>query len=765
MALAVALSSHAVTLTWTNTSGGAWSTTANWSPNQVPGSSDTAVITNTGNYTVTLNDSVSVAEIILGASGGSSTQTLSWTGGTLSECAVAVAPQGVLHLEGAGWKLLRHCTVNNAGTILWTGAGGLQAEFTGADKSVLITNLPGALFEIQTDATYWHHDGGSVNPTDRIHNAGVLRKTGGTGTNLFASQVQFVNAGVVELQQGAFEFPNGFVCDGTLDLAAGTQIHLGGGTFRFGAASTKTGTGRLLVDAGDLTLMGTVPSLTWTGGRLADSDFTVASDAVLSLEGGNTKTLLGSTLRNAGTVLWSGTGGLRAEIDGFRLNVAFTNLPGGVFEIQTDAAYGHYDGGTLGWTDRFHNAGLLRKVAGAGTTTFSSQVAFVNTGTIQVQQGSIVFPAFRNDGSLIVQTGASATFPLGFVNNGIFSLHSGMVVNLAGGTFTFGPDSQLIGGGSLVIPSGDVTLLGTVPSCSWTGGRLVESDLTVATNAVLSIGGSDTKVLLHSTLNNAGTVIWSGTGALRAEFSGSDKSVLVTNLPGAVFEMQSDAPYTHYDGGSLRWTDRFHNAGTLRKTGGTGTSTFDSHVGVVNTGFVDIQTGTFSVGDTSAQVGGILNFGITSPTVFGKLTVPSSASVRGVIRAMLNSPSGLSVGDQFPVLNDGLPLPNAVVFAGRNLGGDFVYDPVLSDNALTLVLRAATHPTPPVISLSYAPQLPAFVLMEGQAGLGQRLEASTDLSGWTWLETNNALAGVSEFIDSEAPNHPRRFYRGQEVGP
>ena len=763
--LAFSLTANAATVVWTNTAGGNWTAAANWSPNQVPGSSDTAMITNAGTYTVALGDDVTVAGIMLGASSGSSTQTLSWTGGTLSECDVAVSPQGILRLEGAGWKLLRHCIVNNAGTFLWTGTGGIQAEFTGSDKSVLVTNLPGALFEIQTDATYWHHDGGSINPTDRIHNAGTLRKTGGTGTNLFASQVQFINTGRVELQEGAFAFPNGFRHDGALDLAPGTLIHLRGGTSYFGAACTKTGAGRLLVDSNDLTLMGTVPSLTWTGGRLADSDFTVASGAVLSLEGGNTKTLLGSTMRNAGTILWSGTGGLLAEIDGNRLKVAFTNLPGGVFEIQTDAAYSHYDGGTLGWTDHFHNAGLLRKVAGAGTTTFASHVAFVNTGTVQVEQGSIVFPVFRNDGSLIVQTGASATFPLGFVNNGVFDLHSGMVVNLAGGTFTFGPASQLIGGGSLVIPNGDVTLLGTVPSFSWTGGRLVESDLTVATNAVLSIGGADLKVLLHSTLNNAGTVIWSGTGALRAEFTGTDRSVLVTNLPGAVFEMQSDAPYTHYDGGSLGWTDHFHNAGTLRKTGGTGTSAFDSHVAVISTGFIDVQTGTLDFAGAINQIGGRVNFGISSPTVFGRVNLASQASIRAIVSAALNNPSGLVAGNQFAVLNRGSrPLGN-VVFAGRNLGGGFVYDPAIGSSALTLVLRAATHPTPPVISLSYAPQLPAFVLMEGTVGPSYRLQASTDLTTWTSLETNAAPAGAWEFSDPDAPSFGQRFYQGVEVGP
>ena len=43
---------HAATVTWTNTAGGNWAAAANWSPNQIPGSADQAVITTAGNYTV-----------------------------------------------------------------------------------------------------------------------------------------------------------------------------------------------------------------------------------------------------------------------------------------------------------------------------------------------------------------------------------------------------------------------------------------------------------------------------------------------------------------------------------------------------------------------------------------------------------------------------------------------------------------------------------------------------------------------------------------
>jgi hypothetical protein len=61
---------HASSLVWTNTAGGNWSSAANWNPNQVPAATDDAVITNAGNYTVTLDANATINRLILGGNGG-----------------------------------------------------------------------------------------------------------------------------------------------------------------------------------------------------------------------------------------------------------------------------------------------------------------------------------------------------------------------------------------------------------------------------------------------------------------------------------------------------------------------------------------------------------------------------------------------------------------------------------------------------------------------------------------------------------------------
>lgn len=66
----VALPARAERVVWINTNGGNWSVAANWSPNQVPGASDDAVITNDGTYTVVLNVKAAPGSLTLGGAMG-----------------------------------------------------------------------------------------------------------------------------------------------------------------------------------------------------------------------------------------------------------------------------------------------------------------------------------------------------------------------------------------------------------------------------------------------------------------------------------------------------------------------------------------------------------------------------------------------------------------------------------------------------------------------------------------------------------------------
>ena len=143
----------------------------------------------------------------------------------------------------------------------------------------------------------------------------------------------------------------------------------------------------------------------------------------------------------------------------------------------------------------FHNAGTLRKSAGAGTNSIDSHLAFINHGTVELQQGGLQFPN-------------------GFNSSGTFDLAANTVVNLDGGTFTFGTTSLKTGAGQLLVDGGDVVLNGTVPGLAGRAGAWWAAALPWRTNGVMASAGRPTSCSCASTFNNAGTVTWSGSGQL-----------------------------------------------------------------------------------------------------------------------------------------------------------------------------------------------------------------------------------------------------------
>ena len=442
--------SRAATVIWTNASGGSWLTPGNWNPNRVPdGLTDNAVITNSGTYTVNLGSGLAIASITLGAAGGTGVQTLSWSGGMLSDCSLTIAANGVLNLNGSTDKTLRRCQVNNAGAIAWSGTGQLIGAVDGPGQSVLMTNLAGGLFDIQNDSAVGASDPGYGFGAYVFHNAGTLRKSAGPGVTTFPSQCAFVNSGSILIEQGtivfpgfqndgsltvqpgsAVSFPLGFVNNGTFNLNGDALANSTGGVCSFGPASHLTGSGQWMIPSGDVTLTGPIPSLNWTGGRLVGSTFTVVSNAVLSISGAATKTLLRSKLSNAGTVRWTGTGQLIGTMDYYNQAVLITNQVGALFDIQTDTTLGYAETGH-GLLYVFHNAGSLRKSASTGTNTFHAALGFINTGAVELQQGGLAFPN-------------------GFNSSGTFNLAAGTAINLDGGTFSFGASSGKTGAGQLL---------------------------------------------------------------------------------------------------------------------------------------------------------------------------------------------------------------------------------------------------------------------------------------------------------------------------
>src|SRR5215831_17073628 len=104
---------RAATLNWTNTAGGDWTVAENWEPNQGPQSGDTATITNSGNYTVTVTNSAAVDSVQLGNGGSGPALTLA---GSYLACSGTVSVQAGATL-GISQAMLQAGEVDMAGSM------------------------------------------------------------------------------------------------------------------------------------------------------------------------------------------------------------------------------------------------------------------------------------------------------------------------------------------------------------------------------------------------------------------------------------------------------------------------------------------------------------------------------------------------------------------------------------------------------------------------------------------------------------------------
>src|SRR5262249_50323412 len=130
-----------------------------------------------------------------------------------------------------------------------------------------------------------------------------------------------------------------------------------------------------LTGTGDVTVTG---PLSWTGGTMSGSGHTRAQGG-MTLSGSDYKYLDGRTLDNSGTATWAGSGLI------YTYNRAvWNNLPGSTLDAQSDTTF-FFSG--IGALATFNNQGTFKKSVGSGTT--SVEVVFNNSGTLDVQSGTV----------------------------------------------------------------------------------------------------------------------------------------------------------------------------------------------------------------------------------------------------------------------------------------------------------------------------------------------------------------------------------------
>lgn len=457
----------------------------------------------------TLNGAFTSANLVLGGGTVSGTGSLAggslyWTGGTLSgPGTLAINSLGSLQISGPDPKIITGGFVlNNQGTTtLLTGS----ASVHGAAGAIIQNS---GTFDLAGDVGLLNGFSGTA---PSFQNTGNLLKSAGGGVSPF----EFVlpNSGTVEVQSGILQLTGGGSNSSVWTAGVAGTLSLNAGSFSLQGGATLAGAGVVAVNGAVLSVTGspTVSGLlalgsgqvtgggnlvvnhvmNWTGGSLSGTGMvTIAASGQLNLSGGSTKAILQRALVNQGTMTWGGPSDIVAS-----LGAVITNT--GSLTIMNDQVMAN---GGVGAMPTLYNPGTIVKTASTGTTVIN--IAWVNTGVVAVNSGSI-----RSGASMAMNAGTSAP--------------GGGALILDGGVYTLGGD---VSATNLVFVSGTLSGSGQINGVlHWAGGCIQGSAgpaadaLHIPAGSTLSLEGNAGKCV-SGLLNvkNDGTILASGDGSLIA---------------------------------------------------------------------------------------------------------------------------------------------------------------------------------------------------------------------------------------------------------
>ncbi len=564
---------------------------------------------------------VNLVGVLAGTGTLAATGSLSWTRGWMEGSGTTtIGAQATLMVEDAMTtephdKYLVGRTLDNQGTITWTGTGALRLS-----GGATVSNAVNALVDVQSNVSMLVDSG----PASFV-NGGLFTKSAGGGTAATFISVPFTNTGTVRVQAGRLDMSA--VLNNSV-LPGGTYLVQSKLTFS-GAVNWMNGA-TLVVDGPSAQVAPSFAGNTASGvlNIRDNATYTPAMDfdnqGLATVEDTSTFTLSQTTWNNGGVFRWTASKNLL-----FAFGAAFVNQVGGLFDAQQDATVVNGNGG-----GSFTNAGTVRKSGGNGTSTIG--VPFDNAGGIfDIQSGTF------NLGGGGAWSGASTA--------------AAGIVNLTGGTFTASDGWTMAGAGLIRVNGGTLTLSGNVSAQSleltagtlngtgtllpvsaweWSGGSV---NGTLTNEGTLTITGTSQHNFSGGTFTNTRTVVWAGTGSGNLLFAFGAAFV---NQVGGLFDAQQDATVVNGNGGGS-----FTNAGTVRKSGGNGTSTIG--VAFSNTGTLDVRSGAISLTSTVAQVSGNI---LTGGTWY--VGANSTLSLSGTITTNQGNVTLDGIGSQFAALNN-----------------------------------------------------------------------------------------------------------------
>ncbi len=633
LSFGVASVAGAATITWNNAAGGNWNTAANWSPAQVPGAADDAVIALAGTYTVTLDVNPSVNSLALG--GASGTQTLDFGNHTLTLAAASsVGANGALRLAGA--TLAGAGSLAMAGSLTALGSSTVSNPLTTAATSLIRVSGNGTNGTATLTVANGFTNNGTIELTNTVASWGVaLNVTAGTLTNAPGRSI----ATLAGAGGGARTLGLTLDNQGTLDIGVATTLAK--------PSAVHTSSGSINLTGGDLaiTQSGTTPSFTTTG------SITVPASRTLTVTNGTFNL-------NAGTITGGGAWTTSNVTVNFAVPFTLTSLLftpsastlNGPGLLTVDAGQSQAfaattvnapltNNGTLVWLGTSNQNGALTTGAGStlrisgngsnGTATLTVANGFTNNGTIEltnttlswgvalnVTAGTLTNAPGRSIATLAGAGGGARTLGLTLDNQG--TLDIGVATTLAK------PSAVHTSSGSINLTGGDlaITQSGTTPSFTTTGSITVPASRTLTvTNGTFNLnagtitgGGAWTTsnvtvnfavpFTLTSLLFTPSASTLNGPGLLTVD-AGQSQTFAATTV---------NAPLTN--NGTLVWLGTSNQNGALTTgagstlrisgNGSNGTATLTVANGFTNNGTIELTNTTLSWGATLNVTAGTL---------------------------------------------------------------------------------------------------------------------------------------------------------------
>jgi len=431
------LLAHSATITWVNTAGGNWSDAANWSPNQVPTNTDTALITTPGTYTVNLDVPGVVTNLTLGAGGGAAGEQTLVASNMLTVYSLAlVTGGGMLNSSGNNAGFSGAMTIANGG-VLNLAAGYDNFTFTANPLIATnggVVNAGGSPIDGGYGGTEYYF-GSTINGTVGVASGGVLNSLGAS----FAAGLTVAQGGEVNVNSLGMVIKKPLTNSGTINLtdgqlgnynydyvsgsANGELVNLPGGLINL-QGSTVIGGGGIVVNqgvivqsAGTNTIstpgmdkgLGTVTNLS---GVMTLSLFQTNLTGTYFAAAGATIQFVGADIANANSAaqLTLGTPLVLAGGGQYQLTSGYLYLPANVptnLELLGDTVElgSNFQGGAITnlsvagmqmlnglpvtGTLTATNSGIATNVVVAGGGVFSYEGTGFLAGTVTVESGGI----------------------------------------------------------------------------------------------------------------------------------------------------------------------------------------------------------------------------------------------------------------------------------------------------------------------------------------------------------------------------------------